>query len=122
MVTGEVVDIYSTKQIHELTQLNKLQGKEEMLIDNGEVTLRVTVDTLLGYIRDEINTAVTGEQSGESGSPINAGTVIHFIDEGDPDIPKESRIKGHYYIKVIKGQEAHLSTGLPRFIESKYGS
>ena len=70
-----------------------------------------------GYIRDEINTAATGEKSGESGSPINAGTAIHFIGEGEPDIPKESRIKGHYYIKVVKGQEAHLSTGLPRLIK-----
>lgn len=116
MTTNEVIDIYGVKQIHELTPLNKLQGKEEMLIDNGEVTLRVTVDTLLGYIRDEINASISGSQSGGSGMPINTGTVIHFIGEGEENIPKESRIKEHYYIRVVKGREAHLSTGLPRLI------
>ena len=116
MTANEVIDIYGVKQIHELTPLNKLQGKEEMLIDNGEVTLRVTVDTLLGYIRDQINAAIDG-QSGGSGTPIDTGSAIHFIGEGEENIPKESRIKGHYYIRVVKGQNAHLSTGLPRLIK-----
>lgn len=116
MTTSEVIDIYGLKQIHELTPLNKLQGKEEMLIDNGEVTLRVTVDTLLGYIRDEINASIAS-QTGGSGIPVTTGTsCIHFIAEGEENIPKESRIKGDYYIRVVKGREAHLSTGLPRLI------
>lgn len=109
MTSSDVVDIYGVKQIHELNQLNKLNGKEELLIDNGEVTLRVTVDTMLGYIRDQIN----GSTGGGSSSP---GTTIHFINEGEPNIPKESRKKGHYYIRVVKGRSAHLSTGLPRLI------
>lgn len=116
MTTNEVIDIYGVKQIHELTPLNKLQGKEEMLIDNGEVTLRVTVDTLLGYIRDEINASVAS-QTGGSGIPVvTDNSCIHFIGEGEENIPKESRIKGDYYIRVVKGSAAHLSTGLPRFI------
>lgn len=111
MTTNEVIDIYGLKQIHELTPLNKLQGKEELLIDNnGEVNLRVTVDTLLGYIRDQINASV-GAGTGGGGS-----TTIHFIAEGEDNIPKESREKGHYYIRVVKGSSAHLSTGLPRLI------
>ena len=87
-----------------------------MLIDNGEVTLRVTVDTLLGYIRDEINASVAS-QTGGSGIPVvTDNSCIHFIGEGEENIPKESRIKGDYYIRVVKGSAAHLSTGLPRFI------
>ena len=110
MTTNEVIDIYGVKQIHELTPLNKLQGKEELLIDNqGEVTLKVTVDTLLGYIRDQIN--------GSTGTGGCGGaTTIHFIAEGEPNIPKESREQGHYYLRVVKGTSAHLSTGLPRLI------
>lgn len=115
MTTDEIIDIYGVKQIHELTPLNKLQGKEEILIDDGEVTLRVTVDTLLGYIRDQINASIT--QSGGSGIPVvTESSCIHFIGEGEQDIPKESRIKGDYYIHVVKGSNAHLSTGLPRLI------
>lgn len=103
------VDIYGVKQIHELTQLNKLNGREEMLIDDGEVTLRVTVDTLLGYIRDQINLSLGNNTGG-------GATTIHFIDEGEENIPVESRETGHYYIRVVKGAEAHLSTGIPRLI------
>lgn len=106
---SDVVDIYGVKQIHELTPLNKLGGKEELLIDNGDVTLRVTVDTLLGYIRDQINNATGGGSS----SP---GTTIHFIGLGEPNIPAESREKGHYYIRVVNAKDAHLATGLPRLI------
>lgn len=108
---SEVIDINGVKQIHELTQLNKLNGKEELLIDNGDVTLRVTVDTMLGYIRDQINMSLGG-----TGSSSGPGTTIHFIGEGEPNIPAESREKGHYYIRVVRGQSAHLSTGLPRLI------
>lgn len=105
----DYVDIYGVKQIHELTQLNKLNGREDMLIDNGDVTLKVTVDTLLGYIRDQINLSLGGTTSG-------GGTTIHFIGEGEENIPVESREKDHYYIRVVKGAEAHLSTGIPRLI------
>ena len=116
MTSTEIVDIYGVKQINELTSLNKLQGKEEMLIDNGEVTLKVTVDTLLGYIRDQINASYSS-QSGSSEMPIDGGTTIHFIGEGEENIPKESRHKGHYYIRVVNGQTAHLYSGLPRIIK-----
>lgn len=103
------VDIYGVKQIHELTPLNKLNGRENMLIDNDDVTLKVTVDTLLGYIRDQINISL-------GGSTGNTETTIHFIGEDEENIPVESRETGHYYIRVVKGAEAHLSTGIPRLI------
>lgn len=103
------VDIYGVKQIHELTPLNKLNGKENMLIDNDDETLKVTVDTLLGYIRDQINISLGGSTS-------TIGTTIHFIGEDEENIPVASRETGHFYIRVVKGSEAHLSTGIPRLI------
>ena len=113
-MAGQVTGTFETKQIHELNPLAKLSGKEELLIDDGNGTLRVTVDTMLGYIRDQINASAGG--SGGS-QPTPAGSsVIHVIQKGEPDIPVESRPEGHYYIKVVDAIEAQLSTGLPRVI------
>lgn len=112
-MADKVNGIFDTKQIHELNPLVKLQGKEELLIDNGEYTLRVTVDTLLGYIRDQIN-ASTGGGGGSSSGP---GTTIHLIKEGEPDIPIESREEGHYYIRVVDAVDMQMSAGMPRLIK-----
>ena len=54
-MSSEAVTINGCKRINELGSLNKLTGKEEILIDNGEDTLKVTVDSLLGYIANSIN-------------------------------------------------------------------
>lgn len=107
-----VTGTFETKQIHELDPLYKLQGKEQVLIDNGDHTLRVTVDTLLGYIRDQIN----GDGGGGT-QPTEPGSTIHLIEEGDPNIPIESRLEGHYYIRVVKAIDAQLYSGLPRIIK-----
>lgn len=107
-----VTGTFETKQIHELDPLYKLQGKEQVLIDNGDHTLRVTVDTLLGYIRDQIN----GDGGGGT-QPTEPGSTIHLIEEGDPNIPIESRLEGHYYIRVVKAMDAQLYSGLPRIIK-----
>ena len=111
-----VTGTFETKQIHELNPLAKLTGKEEVLIDDGNGTLRVTVDTLLGYIRDQIN-ASTGSGTGGGTAPSTAST-IHIIrmDEGEENIPVESRPEGHFYIKVVDAIESQLSSGLPRII------
>ena len=107
----QITGTFETKQIHELNPLAKLSGKEELLIDDGNGTLRVTFDTMLGYIRDKINA------SGGSSQPAPAeSSVIHVIQKDEPDIPIESRPEGHYYIKVVDAIEAQLSTGLPRVI------
>lgn len=111
----QVTGTFDTKQIHELTTLNKLQGREELLIDNGDITLKVTVDTLLGYIRDQINASTgSGSSSGPSGMEY---TGIHVIDEGEEDIPIETREKGHFYIRVQRVIEAQNSSGIPRLIK-----
>lgn len=80
-----------SKRIQELTELAKLTGKEEMLIDNGDTTLKVTVDTLLGYIRNRITSVA--EQSSDQMST----SYLHVIHE---KVPAESRPAGHYYIRV----------------------
>lgn len=112
-MADKVTGTFDTKQIHELNPLAKLSGKELLLIDNGEGTLNVTVDTMLGYIRDQIN-ASTGGDGG--GTIPESATVIHVINKGDPDIPVESRPEGHFYIKVTDVKDAQLASGLPRVI------
>lgn len=110
----QISGTFDTKQIHELNPLVKLNGKEEVIIDDGNGTLRVTVDTLLGYIRDQINASV-GSGTG-SGGTVNKGTTIHIINQGEENIPAESRPEGHFYLRVVKASEAQLSSGLPRVI------
>lgn len=111
-----VTGTFDTKQIHELNPLAKLNGKEEILIDDGNGTLRVTVDTLLGYIRDQINASTGGGTGG--GSSTEQASTIHVIrmDEGEENVPVESRPEGHFYIKVTDAVEAQISSGLPRLI------
>lgn len=94
-----IVETFETKRIEELVSLAKLNGKEELLIDNGDTTLKVTVDTLLGYIRDQINSASGGGTGGVT--PSNPEPILHFISSGSDDIPSESRPEGHYYIRSI---------------------
>lgn len=110
----QISGTFDTKQIHELNPLVKLNGKEEVIIDDGNGTLRVTVDTLLGYIRDQINASV-GSDTG-SGGTVSKGTTIHVIKQGEENIPAESRPEGHFYLRVVKASEAQLSSGLPRVI------
>lgn len=105
MISGS----FETKQIHELTALAKLKGTEELVIDNGDSSLKVTVDTLLGYIRDQIN-------GGSAGSSTGGNTGIHFLDVGE-DLPAESRIKDHFYIRAVSVKEAQIASGLPRLIK-----
>lgn len=112
-MADKVTGTFDTKQIHELNPLAKLSGKELLLIDNGEGTLNVTVDTMLGYIRDQINASTGG---GGGGTIPESATVIHVINKGDPDIPVESRPEGHFYIKVTDVKDAQLASGLPRII------
>ena len=109
-MSNAVTGSFETKQIHELTELTKLTGREEVIVDNGEVTTRVSVDTLLGYIRDQIN----GNSS--SGSSSGGNTGIHFLDVGE-NLPAQSRIKDHFYIRAVSVTDAQIASGLPRTIK-----
>ena len=51
-----VVQVQGTKRITEMeTYPNALTGKEEILIDDGVYTYKITIDALIGYIVDKIN-------------------------------------------------------------------
>lgn len=114
-MADQISGTFETKQIHELQPLVKLNGKEEVIIDDGNGTLRVTVDTLLGYIRDQINASVGGETGG-GGTTTSSGGTIHVIQKGEENIPAESRPEGHFYLRVVDANDAQLSTGLPRIV------
>lgn len=92
-----------TKRIQELVTLNKLTGKEEMLIDNGEETLKVTVDSLLGYIAKSIN-------AGQYPSSVTESSAVVVIPEGE-NLPAASRVEGNIYYRVCSTKEANLSAG-----------
>ena len=112
-MADQISGTFETKQIHELQPLVKLNGKEEVIIDDGNGTLRVTVDTLLGYIRDQINASVGGETGG-GGTATSGGGTIHVIQKGEENIP--ARPEGHFYLRVVDANDAQLSTGLPRIV------
>lgn len=115
-MADQISGTFETKQIHELQPLVKLNGKEEVIIDDGNGTLRVTVDTLLGYIRDQINASVGGDTGGGDTATSSGGT-IHVIQKGEENIPAESRLKDHFYLRVVDAHDAQLSTGLPRIVK-----
>lgn len=96
--------ISGNKRITELNPLQKLDGQEEILIDNGEDTYKTTVDTLLGYIAQQIN-------AGAAVSPVNNSSNIIVIGEGE-DIPIASRVDNTYYMKVCSSKSARISAGL----------
>lgn len=98
-ITGD----FSSKRITELDLLNKLKGTEEMLIDNGETTLKVTVDSLLGYIAKEIN-------AGTFPSQITDSTTVVIIPEGE-SLPAVSRIEGNIYYRISSTSDAKLVGG-----------
>lgn len=114
-MSEQVSGVFDTKQIHELTQLNKLNGSEELLIDNGEETLRITVDTLLGYMCGQVGAGGGSTSGGSSSSGGSSG--IHIIRVGEPNIPISERIPGHYYIRVLDEEDANLSAGLSKLVK-----
>ena len=114
-MSDQVTGTFGTKQIHELIGVatGKLHGKELLLIDlgDGQETMNVTVDTLLGYIRDQINNT----SGGGGTTPTVTGSTIHIIPEGE-DIPEASREKGHYYIRVVEAKDVQASVG-PTYVK-----
>lgn len=100
---SEFITIDGCKRITELHALNKLTGKEEVLIDNGENTYKVTVDSLLGYIASQIN-------AGNYPTSITESTNIIVIPEDDT-IPFTERDEDSFYLNVN-------STTLPGVVAS----
>ena len=106
---NNAVLVSGTKRINELNFLSKLNGSEELLIDNGgDDTYKITVDTLLGYIAHQINEGTIPQSVYES-------TNIVVIDEGE-NIPIESRVDGTYYLRVCNVESANISAGLSKNI------
>lgn len=101
---------FDTKRIRELDSLNKLTGREKMLIELSDSveTQSVTVDSLLGYIANQINAGTTSVVSGNTG--------IHKINAGEADIPASSREKGHFYIREVSVETAKITAGLPQIL------
>ena len=96
--------ILGNKRITELDPLPKLTGKELMLIDDGNDSLKVTVDTLLGYIAKEIN-------SGTIGDDVFSSCNIIEIPENE-DIPIVSRLDGNYYIITVSTDRPQISVAV----------
>lgn len=100
----ESVTVVGTKRITELNTLAKLTGKEEVLIDNGDETYKVTVDSLLGYIANQIN-------AGTYPPSVTDTTNIIIIPEGQ-DMAVSERIEGNFYLKVSSSTTANIAGGL----------
>lgn len=102
--------ILGNKRITELDPLNKLSGKELLLIDSGneEPSMKITVDTLLGYIAKQINAGTMPDDMYNSCSIID-------IPIGE-DIPVASRVDGNFYLRTCSIHEAQINAGIPSTI------
>lgn len=97
--------ILGNKKISELDPIGKISGTEQMLIDNGDETLKTTVDALLGYIAKEIN-------SGTFSPDIFNSCNIVEIPIGE-NIPIASRKDGNFYLRNCDAHEAQIAAGIP---------
>lgn len=88
----------TNKQITDLDELKKLNGKESVLVDNGEYSYRTTIDTLLGYIANQIN-------AGTFPSEMLKSTSITVIPEGT-SLPASARVDGNFYIRECNSEDA----------------
>lgn len=97
-------NLLGNKRITELDSLHKLSGSELMLIDNGRITMKVTVDTLLGYIAKEINKGTINTDI------FNSSNIIEM--EIGEDIPIDSRVDGNKYLRTCSTYEAQITAGI----------
>ena len=98
------MDVIGNKRITELDPLNKLTGKEEVIIDNGDMTYRVTVDTLLGFIVKKVNEGSFPETMMEAASVV-------VIPEGER-LPASGRTPGSFYLRECSHVKAQINAGL----------
>lgn len=112
-----IFDPEQVKDIHELEDVSSLSGKEEIIVDDGEVTRKMSLDALLGFFTQRI--------SGDTSDSIDVGSLatascIHVIPYGE-DIPVERRIKGHYYIQIASNEDnTTVSSALFQDSNGKY--
>lgn len=106
---AETTVVSGSKRISELTSLNKISGTEEVLVDNGEQSYRVTVNALLGYIANQIN-------AGTYTPSQTQGSGVVTIPEGET-LPAESRVEGDMYLNVISTSEAKVTAGTTQRIK-----
>jgi len=102
--SDDIMSLLNTKQIHELESLDRVSGKESILIDNGTVTYKITTDALLGYF---INRFVGNVDEDIDVTALNAASCIHIIKPGQ-DIPVNQRVKGHFYLRLSEQNIASL--------------
>lgn len=107
-VVNSIKSIIGSKNISELDPLYKIQGTEEILIDNGEFTMKTTVDTMLGYIAKQIN-------SGTIPDTVFSSCNIIEMPEGEY-IPITSRKDGNFYLRECDSTQAQFNAGLPSSI------
>lgn len=108
--TTSAVVINGTKRINELTALNKISGKEEVIVDDGNLSYRVSVDSLMGYIANQINSGTFDP------STIQTSSGIVVIPETET-LPAESRVAGNMYLNVISSTEAKVTAGTTQRIK-----
>ena len=69
---------------------------------------------------DKLEAANNGETDKDKseGTPVPVdGTIkIHFLDVGE-NLPAQSRIKDHFYIRAVSVTDAQIASGLPRTIK-----
>lgn len=92
----DIMKTLDTRQINELESLTSMSGREEILIDDGTVTKKVTIDGLLGYFSSRF---VGNEDNNIDITALNSASCIHIIKPGE-NVPSEERIKGHFYLKL----------------------
>ena len=71
--TQDIMNLIDSKQIHELETLDYMSGKESVLIDDGTVTYRISVDALLGYF---VNRFVGNTDEEIDVTALNAGGEV----------------------------------------------
>lgn len=79
------------KRITELSNLSKLTGTEQLIIDNGDNAYKVTVDQLLGYIANKIN---------NGNYPSTSETNNDIVLTDGEDLSAAERTDGVYYTEI----------------------
>lgn len=100
--------LLDVKDINDLEEIGKVQGKNYLLIVQNEKSKRVSLDTIAGYMAGVINVV-----------PGSVGTL--FSDEGGnvlvipkgESIPVNRRVPGNFYIEEANQVSIRSQINLP---------